>query len=504
MRRFASVFAFAVIGVTAACKTEHILESSPTFTVGPRSSLVQEGMLLQLKAFAPPDGAIPADNASWSSSNASVATVDASGLVTALSPGTALIRITWGGVSDSAFVSVKGAEGASLVAYGRTTCGATTTAGEVCWGENRYGQTGTRVPDEIVFLPTPVPAAVTWRSISAGWNHTCGVDTLFDIYCWGLNNVGQLGMATFSDPVLPSKKVQTEKKFVSVAAGGPEWQTRIDEEVFTAQLTCGVTREGEALCWGFSGNTARAGDSPTNIPKPVAPGIQFVSVSVGNGYACGVATDRRGYCWGNNDFGQLGRAQSAFDRAPKEIEGNLRFESISAGGLHACGVTLTGQAYCWGNNETLQLGATSTGTCLFRGIARKCSPHPVQVEGSFRFKSVVASSWGSTTAITAFTPAFREHTCGITVDQDIVCWGNNDSGRIMRRFDITEPFELPPTRLPFLEKFRTVAVGESHTCGVLINGQVWCWGDNTRGQQGIPQGQSRIEFGAVAGVFVYK
>ena len=495
---------FLAIAALTGCRTDHILEPSFGFTVGPRSSFVQEGMLVQLTPLVADGMQVPATAPAWSSSNVSVASVNDAGLVTALSAGSAFIRANWGAEADSVEITVKRSEGSSLVAFGKTTCGATTTAGEVCWGENRYGQTGTRVAAEVVFVPTPVPAAVTWRSIGGAWNHACGVDTLFDLYCWGLNNVGQLGMGTFSDPVLPSRKVESEKKFVAVSAAGPELQASVDEETFKSQLTCALTRDGEAYCWGFTGSVQRSGEGPSNIPKPVARGIQFASISVGNAYVCGVARDRRGYCWGNNDLGQLGRETSAFDRSVGEIAGNLRFESISAGGLHACGITTDAAAYCWGANETLQLGASTISTCNFRGAPRKCSKTPVAVGGGFRFTSVVASSWGSTTATTSFVPQYREHTCGLTIDQRIVCWGTNDAERIVSRIDVNDPFELPPTLLPFGEKFLTVAVGEAHTCAVLVGGQVWCWGDWVRGQRGIPPVEHPLDINAVAGTYVFK
>ena len=504
-RRLAAAHILLLCSIGAACNTERILEQATPFTIAPRNSLVQEGMLVQLEAYLATDASVNADPMVWSSSNASVAEVDSKGMVTALSAGVVTIRAMSGTVVDSTLVTVTSADKGSLVAFGRTTCGATTTAGEVCWGENRYGQTGTRIPNEIVFVPTPVPAAVTWRSLDGGWNHACGVDTLYDIYCWGLNNFGQLGMGTFSDPVLPSRKVETDKKFVVVSAGGIDWQTRFDGDVYSAQLTCGLSRTGEVYCWGSPGNLFTTGEQPSSVPKRVAPGLLFASISVGNAYACGVTIDRRGYCWGNNDLGQLGRAQSSLDRAPREIEGNLRFEQISAGGIHACGTTVNGDAYCWGANESLQLGASTTGKCLFRGVETSCQTRPVAVAGGFKFKSVQASDWGSPEAVTAFELTLRGHSCGLTPEQDIVCWGNNESGRIKRRLDFTEPFSLAPVKLPFLEKFRTLAVGESHTCAVLVNGgQVWCWGDGTRGQRGIPQGTFAIDFAAVAGAFVYK
>ena len=502
----------AIALVAAGCRSERVLGPDPVFITFPRNPLLQEGMVLQMKALAPSDGPPLTQPVKWTSSNAGVATVDADGLVTSLSPGTTVITATSGDVADTTTVEVEAREGVSLTASGDTNCGLTTSAGAVCWGENLYGQTGTRSPSQIVFVPTPVAAGVQWRLLDASWNHACGVDTNFDVYCWGLNNFGQLGMGTESAPVIPSSKVVSDKKFVQVSAGGaswpppPAWPPAGAIEAYTAQTTCALTREGEAYCWGRQGSPVNADDVHFSTPQPIAPGIRLAFISVGNGYGCAISIDRRAYCWGNNDFGQLGRAQTQFDRAVRPVEGDIRFTRISAGGIHACAISVDQRAYCWGANEALQLGTSTSVKCSFLALQVDCQTHPVEVSGGYRFKSISPGSWGVAQSVGSAFQGYISHTCGLTIDRDIVCWGSNSSNRIRKIINFNESLKLAPVMLSFPDnKFKAVVAGASHTCAVLVTGQAWCWGAEGRGQLGIPQGTSLGgSVGAVAGTFVFQ
>jgi len=81
-------------------------------------------------------------------------------------------------------------------------------------------------------------------------------------------------------------------------------------------------------------------------------------VSAGQFHSCGVTTSARAYCWGGNDFGEIGDGTSDINRAsPVAVAGGLTFARVSAGfESHSCGVTPDGRAYCWGANGFGQLG----------------------------------------------------------------------------------------------------------------------------------------------------
>lgn len=495
----------AICWLVSACSTEKLLEPEGQFTLSPRDALVHEGGVLELDALTASDGPPLAGPVSWSSSDVNVAAVDANGLLTALAPGQTRIKASAGSSIDSILVTVQGDDGVSLEAFGNTNCGLTTTDGAVCWGHNSYGQTGTRVASNIVWTPTPVVASVTWRSLAGSFNHVCGVDTQLDVYCWGRNSLGQLGMGIQSELAIPSSRVVGGLKFITVAAGGAEWQSNIESEPYAAQQTCALTQRGEAYCWGMSGDPETTGETLSAVPRAVAPAVRFASISVGNGYACGISIDRRAWCWGNNQLGQLGRPAAEFDRAPRPIASALRFERISAGGIHACALTVDGKAWCWGANASLQVGTATSGTCPFRGAAIPCQATPVEVPGGHRFTKISAGSWGIVRTIFDPLIGYESHTCGITADEQIVCWGWNARNQITQRLDITDPLAIGPTA-PNRDglRFREVSAGAMHTCAVTVSNRGYCWGDGGRGQQGVPQSEVTSHYRALPSALVFR
>ncbi|MBW1757247.1 MAG: hypothetical protein JRJ80_13880 [Deltaproteobacteria bacterium] len=118
--------------------------------------------------------------------------------------------------------------------------------------------------------------------------------------------------------------------------------------------TCGVTPEGAVYCWGTVGRGFGWGPTPTEV----SPDLKLVELSSGGAFhTCGISEDGRAFCWGFNNMGQLGNVKRAVSLVPKPVSGDLRFSAINSGSLaHTCGVTVEGVAYCWGNNQWGQLG----------------------------------------------------------------------------------------------------------------------------------------------------
>jgi alpha-tubulin suppressor-like RCC1 family protein len=219
---------------------------------------------------------------------------------------------------------------------GDDTCGVTTTGAAYCWGDNSNGELGTGSttgPEVCTDWPTNpprtwpcsrVPVAVagglTLGQVGDGQDHACGLTSSGSAYCWGANYLDQLGNGTTT---------------------GPD------------------------MCW--SHGTCAAS------PVPVAGGLTFASVSAGPFHTCGVTTTGAGYCWGGPWLGDGTTTSSA---TPVAIAGGLTFAEMSSGGdaggfTNTCGVTTSGAAYCWGNNQYGQLGdGTATN-----------SPVPVKVAG---------------------------------------------------------------------------------------------------------------------------
>lgn len=248
------------------------------------------------------------------------------------------------------------------------TCGITTDERAYCWGLNQVGQLGTGTIDPIASLsPVAVTGGRHFREVSVGPTHTCAVDPIGRIWCWGFNINGELGDGTTTpsgcvfdalpctSPV-PVRVHGNGLVFRQVSAGG----TSAD-----AGFTCGVTADNLAYCWGDD-EFGQLGDDGTHnftVPHPVAGGHHFRQISAGSLHACAVTPQNRAYCWGRNTFGALGDGTDAFrQRHPVPVVGGLQFSSVSAGNQYTCAVTPSGAAYCWGDNGVGQLGIRVTGT----------------------------------------------------------------------------------------------------------------------------------------------
>jgi Alpha-tubulin suppressor and related RCC1 domain-containing proteins len=481
MRRF--VLVLAGTAFLGGCVTERIGAPAVAFTVAPKDPLLVRGMSFHLKAYFPSDDSVAA--VSWSSSDNSIATVDSTGEVSALTAGTAVISARIGDTSQSTTITIARPPGTTIVSGGNLTCGVTAAFDAMCWGDNSLGQTGTQSSDGALVDPLPVVGNLKWQSLSASWNHACGVASSGDIYCWGLNASGELGNGAVSPPVQVPARVVSSNKWIAVAAGGARWFGFTDIELNDAQETCGIARDGSAYCWGVQGSTAATGELQSSTPVLVANGLHFSSISVGSAYACGISVDRRAYCWGNNDLGQLGRAPAAFDRGAKPVEGDLRFIAVSAGGVHTCGIAADSTAYCWGANDGLQLGSATAGTCIYRGASVQCQSHPVAVPGGFKFTAISAGGWPQ-----VFDAKMGSHSCGITVANDVVCWGLNRYGQSSgyRTNDVVRsPAILDLAGI----KFSAVSTGSAHTCAVTTAGVGYCWGERTISLSGNSFGPGR-------------
>jgi alpha-tubulin suppressor-like RCC1 family protein len=189
--------------------------------------------------------------------------------------------------------------------------------------------------------------------ISTGDFHTCGLTSSGAAYCWGANFEGQLGDGTTTiSGVNGPQAVIGGLKFASISVGYIS--------------TCGLTSSGAAYCWGSNGN-GQLGDGTTtssgvNGPQRVIGGLKFASIQPGAFHTCGLTSRGAAYCWGENNYGQLGDGTTTDSNAngPQRVLGGLKFASNQPGAFHTCGLTTRGATYCWGRNVEGQLGDGTT------------------------------------------------------------------------------------------------------------------------------------------------
>jgi alpha-tubulin suppressor-like RCC1 family protein len=343
------------------------------------------------------------------------------------------------------------------------TCALRRDGTAFCWGSNDHGELGSGARAEAL-SPAPVSTSLKFASVSAGSTFTCALTTDGRPYCWG-----NAGAEDEDRAVVPGDRIERRVPgaipgnltFASLSAGGDH--------------ACGVTTAGVAYCWGDN-EYGQLGDGTTTTreaPVRVATDARFRSVSAGKLHTCALATDGRAYCWGNNAWGAIGNGSAGANQLrPVAVGGELRFSMVSAGDLYTCAVTTTSAGYCWGYNEYNALGDGSA----------KSAHEPRPIAGGHRFRSVVAAR-----------SAARAVTCGITVEGSSLCWGWDSEA--LGRPDADDASRPGPVMGAL--RFRALSAGFSHVCGLTTSGAVYCWGNNRYGQLGDGAKETHISPGRV-------
>lgn len=295
--------------------------------------------------------------------------------------------------------------------------------------------------DPVIALPSK------FVEIHAGLVHTCGMLDDGATFCWGGNELGQLGDGSRSIRTSPVP-VLGGLRFTGLGLGGGH--------------TCGVTSAGAAFCWGLNDNGQLGDGSLTDraTPGPVMGGVSLATISGGGAYSCGLTSGGEAHCWGWNLFGQLGDGSTTDRPTPAAAGAGFTFTSIATKAFHSCGLTAAGEVYCWGENQDAQLGNG--------GLDR--SSTPVKVTTTVTFTSVDVGF---------------QHTCGIATDAKLYCWGSNAFGQLGLGPEASGGSQTSPIEVPGDRLYSAVSTGAAFTCAIEQGTEVvYCWGFNGSGQLG--------------------
>ena len=351
------------------------------------------------------------------------------------------------------------------------TCAVDEEKRVICWGDNSENQLGNQIglkrsyPD-LIFMDG-ILKDKTVEIMKTGSAHACVVADDKRIYCWGSNDNGKLGKGGGIESFYP----------VSVKYDGALKDKKIADVAPGTVHTCAIDVAGKAYCWGR--NTLGSVGTETDLQfvyEPVSVDMtgvlkdrKIIEISSGSAHTCAVADDGGVYCWGSNGRGQLGDGNGGnegsftelgdYSLLPVKTENSAgKYLKVSAGYDHTCILNDKGKIFCFGNNANGQLGDGTTEMRLT----------PVALNSDKVFKSVSAGS---------------EHTCAVDDKDEAYCWGGNIVGQLGTG---DKESSLIPVKVKYATetKIKSISCGHRHTCSVTTEGVVHCWGLNSDGQIG--------------------
>lgn len=373
------------------------------------------------------------------------------------------------------------------------TCGIQIDGSLWCWGSNDFGQLGAKTPQEQP-VPWRVSDEVDWVEVAAGQFHTCALRRDGSVWCAGRNDLGQLGLGGIAYQTEPALVLGDSRLVTATDVG-----------------TCAIRQDDSLWCWGVTASRfversllgSQIGlerldskQQPTRVE--LAPGVQLIAVSgtpgafgaggaycgldqqgviwcqdfptlgpvtfsrvdgeqrwkslsLGNRYSCGIAQDRTLHCWGA-DFmsGYLGAGQIRSDQ-PRVMSGSPTWTELAVSINHACAINTGLELWCWGANYSGELGQDPT---TFTDI-----PYLMHAAPEFAWRSVTVGV---------------SHSCALTPDDSLWCWGNNQRGQL--GIDNDTQYDWTPQRVGDLGEWVSVSAGNDSTCAIKRDSSLWCWG----------------------------
>jgi alpha-tubulin suppressor-like RCC1 family protein len=372
------------------------------------------------------------------------------------------------------------------------TCAITALDGTgYCWGYNAEGQLGLGFDFNTLALstlPRLVATSHKFSELLAGESHTCGREGSQNLLCWGARDRAQLGDGQCAPGGMGTTCFSSAESPVMIVSGGMlgTEQVHLDQLVVGGNFTCIVIVNGasgsfssrKARCWGTSDENGRGINfaSQASAAVELTPGpdaqAKITDIAAGGEHLC-VSTDEVSWsqCEGVDDQGQLGDGVLGNPPGPTwspkglvVIGGDLANPGgdgrptgeFTGGRSHTCAVDAVG-VLCWGSNFSGQLGSAVAGQALFPTRATIAVPVTQLTAGS-------------------------SHTCALASNGDAWCWGSNSRGQLGQ--GTIGGSNAVPTIVSGGFKFTAISAGGDHTCAVTTDGSLYCWGANDAGQLG--------------------
>jgi len=333
---------------------------------------------------------------------------------------------------------------ATLSAGGSAACAILDNASLQCWGANSANKLGSGSGGSTP-LTSNLGSGRTAVATAMGFYNSCAILDDGSVKCWGQGNGGGSGSTV---------SIGSGRIAVSITAGFDH--------------ACAILDNASLLCWGGNSN-GQLGDGTTSSASVSSPvGVDLganrtvAAVSAGNAHTCAILDNASLVCWGDNAYGQLGDGTTSDSSTPVNVDvGSGRFAvAVSGGKYHTCAILDDGSLECWGYNGYGQLGY---GTWT-------SSSNPVSVDLGT-----------GTTAVSIANGQY--HTCAVLSDATLKCWGYGYDGQLGDG-DTSSSNTPVSVAIGSVRSVLAVAAGSGHTCAIMDNMSVQCWGSNSAGQLG--------------------
>ena len=296
--------------------------------------------------------------------------------------------------------------------------------------------------------------------LSAGGYHTCLIDPLGELNCWGAGEV--VGYCDQSTDVDCGQSIPPAGTFQNVSGAGAH--------------SCGVLDDGSVQCWGADNGDVFDWGQVSSTPTTG----DFSSVAAGTYHSCAVSVSTGAVeCWGAGEtVGICNSATSSYE-CGQSIPPAGSFDSVSGGFMHTCGLKTDGMVECWGDNTAGQSSPPGvTFVQLSAGVLHTCGIESSGAIACWGYNATDQTNapGGSFTSLSAG----GYHTCAIDSGGYLQCWG---SGTSANNCDLsTGGFDCGQSAPPAGSNYVRVSAGDFHTCALTDEGSVECWGDASFGQ----------------------
>ncbi len=359
-----------------------------------------------------------------------------------------------------------------------------------CWGRGTSGQLGYGSPDDIGDNETPgtvgpvdLGTRRTAVALSSGYNHSCAILDNGRVRCWGRNNNGELGYGNTDD----IGDNETPDSAGPVKLGAGRTAVAISDG---ADHSCAILDNGRVRCWGSNssgqlGYPSKDAIGDDETPDAVGPvdlgaGRTAVAISGGGSHTCALLDNQRVRCWGAAFDGQLGYGNQ-HDIGDDETPGSVGPVDL---GTKRTPVAITG-----GNDHTCVILDNGRVRCWgSNGSGQLGYPGKGNVGDDETPASVGSVNLGAGRTAVAIS-AGDDHTCALLDNGRVRCWGSNSDGQLGypgsgNVGDDESPGSVGPVDLGAGSRAVAIAAGALHTCALLDTGRVRCWGDGNDGQLG--------------------